>query len=77
MFGALSESLRDEFAAAFTRNGDSTVTLAKVLTAIAALALVYLICRILVFLLKVTSRNNRVRLLGNIITYLGMIIGAV
>lgn len=81
MFGTLSESLRDEFTAAFSRNGDSTVTLAKVLTAIAALALVYLICRVLVFLLKVTSRSNRVRtvneLLGNIITYLGVIIGAV
>ena len=57
------------------------MVIAKILAAIAVLALTFLVCRLVVFLLNRTAKNNRVRtvneLLGNIITYLGVILGVV
>ena len=82
MLGSVSEGLRAEFSAMFTKtSGGFQFTIAKVLAAIGALALTYLICKLLVLLLKLFSRNARIRtineLIGNIITYLGVILGIV
>ncbi len=82
VFGPVSESLREEFSAIFSRDGSGFhLTVAKILAAIGALALTYLICWVLCLLLKTFSRNNRTRtvneLLGNIITYVGVILGVV
>ena len=82
LFGPVSEGLRQEFAAILTRDGGGYhLTLAKVLTAVGALALVYLVCRILCFLLKTLARSARARtvneLIGSIVTYMGVIVGIV
>ena len=82
LLGAVSTNLKQELANVFAKGSvDLAVTVAKILTAIAVLALTFLICRLLVLLLSRTAKNNRVRtvneLLGNIITYLGVIIGVV
>ena len=82
LLGAVSTNLKQELANVFAKGSvDPAVTVAKILTAIAVLALTFLICRLLVLLLSRTAKNNRVRtvneLLGNIITYLGVIIGVV
>ena len=50
-FGAISEGIRTEFTSLLVRSGGGYhLTVAKVLAAAAALALVYLICRIVCFL---------------------------
>ena len=82
LLGSVSTNLRQELANIFARGSmDASVTVAKILAAVAVLALTFLICRLLVLLLRRTAKSNRVRtvneLLGNIITYLGVIIGVV
>ena len=82
ILGSVSSQLKQELANIFSRGtGDPSVVIAKILAAIAVLALTFLVCRLVVFLLNRTAKNNRVRtvneLLGNIITYLGVILGAV
>ena len=82
ILGSVSSHLKQELADIFAKGSmDASVTVAKILAAVGVLALTFLICRLLVFLLSHASKNNRVRtvneLLGNIITYLGVIIGVV
>ena len=82
LLGSVSTQLREELSNIFSRGtGDASVVVARILAAVAVLALTFLICRVLVFLLNRSARNNRVRtvneLLGNIITYLGVILGVV
>ena len=82
IFGAVSEGLRSELSAIFARDmGGYHLTLAKILAAIGALAFTYLVCRILCWLLSKLSRNPRTRtvneLIGNIVTYMGVILGIV
>ena len=82
ILGSVSTQLKQELANIFSRGtGDPSVVIAKILAAIAVLALTFLICRLVVLLLNRTAKNNRVRtvneLLGNIITYLGVILGVV
>lgn len=82
ILGSVSSQLKQELANIFSRGtGDASVVIAKILAAIAVLALTFLVCRLVVFLLNRTAKNNRVRtvneLLGNIITYLGVILGVV
>ena len=82
ILGSVSSQLKQELANIFSRGtGDASVVIAKILAAIAVLALTFLICRVVVFLLNRLGKNNRVRtvneLLGNIITYLGVILGVV
>ena len=82
ILGSVSTQLKEELSNIFSRGtGDASVVIARILAAIAVLALTFLICRLLVFLLSRSARNNRVRtvneLLGNIITYLGVILGVV
>ena len=81
-FGAISEGIRTEFTSLLVRSGGGYhLTVAKVLAAAAALALVYLICRIVCFLLKAFSKSARARtvneLIGSIVTYVGVIAGIV
>ena len=82
LLGSVSTNLKQELANIFAKGSvDASVTVAKILAAVAVLALTFLICRLLVLLLRRTAKSNRVRtvneLLGNIITYLGVIIGVV
>ena len=82
VFGAVSENLREQLSTLFAREaGGYETTIARILAAVGALALTYLLCRILCFLLDKGRRNARTRtvneLLGNIITYLGVILGIV
>ncbi len=82
VFGAVSENLREQLSTLFTREaGGYETTIARILAAVGALALTYLVCRILCFILDKCSKNPRTRtvneLLGNIITYLGVILGIV
>ncbi len=82
LLGSVSRNLRSEFSNVFTQNtGDITVLIAKVLAALGAIALVYLICKLLVFLLQKIGKSARMRtvneLLGSIITYAGIVIGIV
>lgn len=82
LLGSVSKNLRGEFSNVFTQNtGDVTVLIAKVLAALGAIALVYLICKLLVFLLQKIGKSARMRtvneLLGSIITYAGIVIGIV
>ena len=82
LLGSVSTHLKEELSDIFSRGtGDASVVIARILAAIGVLALTFLICRVLVFLLSRSAKNNRVRtvneLLGNIITYLGVILGIV
>ena len=82
VFGSVSEGLRSELSAIFARDmGGFHLTVAKVLTAIGALAFTFLVCRLLCWLLQALSRNPRTRtvneLIGNIVTYMGVILGIV
>ncbi len=82
LLGSVSKNLRSEFSNVFTQNtGDITVLISKVLAALGAVALVYLICKLLVFLLQKIGKSARMRtvneLLGSIITYAGIVIGIV
>ena len=82
IFGPVSEGLREELSAIFARDmGGFHLTVAKVLTAIGALAFTFLVCRLLCWLLQALSRNPRTRtvneLIGNIVTYMGVILGIV
>ena len=82
IFGAVSENLREQLSGLFAREaGGFETVIARILAAIGALALTYLVCRILCFILDKCSNNARTRtvneLLGNIITYLGVILGIV
>ena len=81
-FGPVSEGLRGELSAIFAKGQDGFhLTVAKILAAIGALALTYLIIRILCLLLDLFGRSNRAKtvneLLANIITYVGAILGIV
>lgn len=80
--GSISADLRTEFSALYVRNaGGYQLTAAKLLAAVGALCLIYLVCRILRLLLKLFSRSPRTRtvneLVGSIITYLAVILGIV
>ena len=82
VFGQVSEELRGELSAIFAKGqGGFNFTLAKLLAAVGVLALTYLVCRILCMLLDAFSKSTRARtvndLLGNIITYVGVILGVV
>ena len=82
VFGAVSENLRERLATLFTREaGGYESVIARILAAIAAMALTYIICRILCFILDKCSKSARARtvneLIGNIVTYLGVILGIV
>ena len=82
IFGAVSENLREQLSGLFAREaGGFETVIARILAAIGALALTYLVCRILCFLLDKCSKNARTRtvneLIGNIVTYLGVILGIV
>lgn len=82
VLGPVSEGLREEFSAVFAREGGGYhLTLAKILAAVGVVALVYLVCRIVRFLLKRFSKSSRARtvneLIGSIVTYVGVILGAV
>ena len=82
VFGAVSENLRERLATLFTREaGGYESVIARILAAIAAIALTYIICRILCFILDKCSKSARTRtvneLIGNIVTYLGVILGIV
>ena len=82
VFGPVSEGLRTELSSIFAKGqGGFHLTVAKILAAVGALALTYLICRLLCWVLNAFSRNTRTRtvndLLGNIITYVGVILGIV
>ena len=82
VLGPISEGVRTELSAIFAKGqGDYHLTVAKILAAVAILALIYLVCRILCLLLNAFSRSTRARtvneLLGNIITYVGVILGIV
>ena len=82
IFGAVSENLRQQLSTLFAREaGGYETTVARILAAVGALAITYLVCAILRWLLSLGGRNTRVRtvneLLGNIITYLGVILGIV
>ena len=82
VFGSVSEGLRAELSAIFARDvGGFHLTLAKVLAAVGALAFTYLVCKGICFLLSKLSRNPRARtvneLIGNIVTYMGVILGVV
>ena len=77
VFGAVSENLRERLATLFTREaGGYESVIARILAAIAAIALTYIICRILCFILDKCSKSARTRtvneLIGNIVTYLGL-----
>ena len=80
--GPISADLRAEFSALYVRSaGGYQLTAAKLLAAVGALCLIYLVCRILRLLLKLFSRSARTRtvneLVGSIITYLAVILGIV
>ena len=82
VFGSVSEGLRSELSAIFARDmGGFHLTIAKVLAAIGTLAFTYLVCKAICFLLKKFSKNPRTRtvneLIGNIISYMGVILGIV
>ena len=82
VFGSVSEGLRQEFSAIFARDmGGYHLTIAKVLAAVGALALTYLVCRLICWLLRLFSRSARARtineLIGSILTYVGAILGVV
>ena len=82
IFGAVSENLREQLSGLFAREaGGYETTIARILAAVGALALTYLVCRILCFILDKCSKNARTRtvneLIGNIVTYLGVILGIV
>ena len=82
IFGAVSENLREQLSGLFAREaGGFETVIARILAAIGALALTYLVCRILCFILDKCSKNARTRtvneLIGNIVTYLGVILGIV
>ena len=82
LFGAVSQGLREEINAVFSKDmGGYHLTIAKILAAIGAIAFTYLVCWVLRRLLTLFSRNSRAvtvnDLIGNIITYLGVILGIV
>ncbi len=82
ILGSVSEGLREEFSNVFSGNGNGmSLTLAKVLAAIGALALTYVVVKLLCLILKKASKSNRAKtvteLLCNIITYVGVILGIV
>ncbi len=82
ILGSVSEGLREEFSSVFSGSGNGmSLTLAKVLAAIGALALTYVVVKLLCLILKKASRSNRAKtvneLLSNIITYVGVILGIV
>ena len=82
ILGPVSENLREQLSTLFAREaGGYEITFARILAAIGALAITYLVCAILRWLLSLGGRNTRIRtvneLLGNIITYLGVILGIV
>ena len=75
-------NLKDELSSAFSKDlGGYQLTLSKILTAIAALAITYLVCAALSWLLRLVSRTTRIKtvteLLISVIKYLGIIIGIV
>lgn len=75
-------NLKDELSSALSKDlGGYQLTLSKILTAIAALAITYLVCAALSWLLRLVSRTTRIRtvteLLISVIKYLGIIIGLV
>ena len=78
----LYPTLKDELSSAFPKDlGGTQLTLARILTAIAALAITYLVCVILSWLLRLISKTTRIKtvaeLLISVIKYLGIIIGLV
>ena len=78
----LYPTLKDELSSAFSKDlGGTQLTLARILTAIAALAITYLVCVILSWLLRLISKTTRIKtvaeLLISVIKYLGIIIGLV
>lgn len=80
--GPVSENLREQMSTLFAREaGGFETVIARILAAIGALALTYVICAVLRFLLNLLARNPRMRtvndLLGSIVTYLGAILGIV
>ncbi len=80
--GPVSENLREQLSTLFAREaGGFETVIARILAAIGALALTYVICAVLRFLLNLLARNARMRtvndLVGNIVTYLGVILGIV
>lgn len=82
IFGQVSEGLQEELSAIFAKGqGGFHLTIAKILAAIGVLALTYLVCWLLRLLLKAFSKGARSltvnELLGNIVTYVGVILGAV
>ena len=82
ILGQVSEGLQEEMSAIFAKGqGGFHLTIAKILAAIGVLALTYLVCWLLRLLLSAFSRGARSRtvneLLGNIVTYVGVILGAV
>lgn len=77
-FPALREALAETFS---TDLGGYRLTPVKLIAAIAALAFVYLLCAALTWLLRVLSKNTRVKtvteLVSSVIRYLGVILGVV
>ena len=78
----LYPTLKEELSSAFSKDlGGTQLTLARILTAIAALAITYLVCVILSWLLRLISKTTRIKtvaeLLISVIKYLGIIIGLV
>lgn len=79
---AMSGEMNEEIAMLFSKDlGGYTLTLPKVLTAIAALAFTYLVCTALTFMLQHLGKNNRGRtvreLAISVVRYLGVILGIV
>ena len=75
-------TLKNELSSAFSKDlGGTQLTLARILTAIAALAITYLVCTALSWLLRLISKTTRIKtvteLLISVIKYLGIIIGLV
>ena len=55
-------NLKDELSSAFSKDlGGYQLTLSKILTAIATLAITYLVCAALSWLLRLVSRTTRIR----------------
>lgn len=77
-YPALREALAETFS---TDLGGYRLTPVKLIAAIAALAFVYLLCAALTWLLRVLSKNTRVKtvteLVSSVIRYLGVILGVV
>lgn len=77
----LSAAVAAQVRTLFASDSGAVLTLPRVLTAVAALAITYIICFILTFLSEFLARTDRGKtiksLTSSVIRYLGVILGAV